>query len=942
MGRNAFRTTFTGGVCDLAPELLDETELTDCRNVYPVAGALEPVPRWRELTDQLPITEDRKLLSAVARPDGSTVLLYGSLDDGYTYQVLNPPTAVGGGYTLTARPPIDGWRRPVRERDALPGSGTLNAVGRMFGLSNQVITGYNQGSTTGTGFADVPDTGTLEATSAPDLRIVTLAGLSGGVWSAHIRNRAVLIVDELDSPGLFSLARNPATSVTIDGVTYQLESEDRAGGPGRGFLYVLAGTDASIFQSGRTYQVQVTFQDSTTIYPAEVRARPVAKEVHGAWTPRGTIFVNENKDDWPVVVAPPPPAPDDMEARDTFFNGAEVAPLERLDVRERGYDQSRIGVYNSRDRLFQTEAESNEDADYVVGNTPPEFTTNLVRWIAISCSVTFNKIRLKLSGDNRGVVGLIVTSRGSGYTSAPTVSLSGGGGTGAAVTARLLNGAVTALTVTSRGSGYTSAPTVSFSGGGGSGAAATASVGMTEATGRLYFLNEDAVLGSPVDLVRGPLVRGTSTAVRDATDNTLTFEVDWDSNTLGKTSTAAFKDEVDDPIPNATAGVGWIRAVVELEGDLTGLRLGERDREFDRDSVQLSHTQYLRVVCSNIAPHLVSYYRNRVVLAFEDTIQFSPYNQIARWEPAQEYFRQGGDRVTGLLAHDNFLAVFQRGAIYAVTGNSDENLGVETLANFSGTTTPASLATDAGFVFYSDVANRLSMLIRATDVRQVTRHVQARVDRIVGENGTLAAMVRADDSFLVLAHNGPTTGDGRSAFIINPDTLRQDQRTSQWRVSLFPIDLPDPLSEPVSLSWQTRERVPVVVVGRYIYSLDHPTEKMSNSWMRVPLYVGGDASAADVKRVTIKVSVDCDDPLTLRYYAAGAGYPPPPAGPVEVTFTAADVFRLRGVVMLTVPVCRDVVEIEVRCGRRVVKSLAMEYHVRESGIPATTARRGGN
>lgn len=63
---------------------------------------------------------------------------------------------------------------------------------------------------------------------------------------------------------------------------------------------------------------------------------------------------------------------------------------------------------------------------------------------------------------------------GSGYTSAPSVSFSGGAGTGAAGTAVIANGRVTGITITAGGSGYTSAPTIAFTGGGGTGAAATA------------------------------------------------------------------------------------------------------------------------------------------------------------------------------------------------------------------------------------------------------------------------------------------------------------------------------------------------------------------------------------------------------------------------------------------------------------------------------------
>ena len=65
---------------------------------------------------------------------------------------------------------------------------------------------------------------------------------------------------------------------------------------------------------------------------------------------------------------------------------------------------------------------------------------------------------------------------GSGYTSAPTVSFSGGGGSGATGTASVSNGLVTGVTITAGGSGYTSAPGISYSGGGGSGASGTVNI----------------------------------------------------------------------------------------------------------------------------------------------------------------------------------------------------------------------------------------------------------------------------------------------------------------------------------------------------------------------------------------------------------------------------------------------------------------------------------
>lgn len=72
---------------------------------------------------------------------------------------------------------------------------------------------------------------------------------------------------------------------------------------------------------------------------------------------------------------------------------------------------------------------------------------------------------------------ITVTNGGTGYTSAPTVSITGGGGTGATATATVAGGVVTGITMNTLGSGYTTAPTIAFTGGGGTGATGTAVLG---------------------------------------------------------------------------------------------------------------------------------------------------------------------------------------------------------------------------------------------------------------------------------------------------------------------------------------------------------------------------------------------------------------------------------------------------------------------------------
>ncbi|MFO0966754.1 MAG: LamG-like jellyroll fold domain-containing protein [Gemmataceae bacterium] len=84
-----------------------------------------------------------------------------------------------------------------------------------------------------------------------------------------------------------------------------------------------------------------------------------------------------------------------------------------------------------------------------------------------------------------GVTSVTITNGGSGYTSAPTVTFSAPPATGLAIStatglATITNGVVTSVTIINPGFGYTSTPpTITFSGGNGSGAAATATVAPT-------------------------------------------------------------------------------------------------------------------------------------------------------------------------------------------------------------------------------------------------------------------------------------------------------------------------------------------------------------------------------------------------------------------------------------------------------------------------------
>lgn len=113
---------------------------------------------------------------------------------------------------------------------------------------------------------------------------------------------------------------------------------------------------------------------------------------------------------------------------------------------------------------------------------------------------------------------LSLTSGGTGYTSAPTVAISGGGGTGATATAVIANGAVTGFNITDPGSGYTSTPTVALTGGSGTGAAAAAIVDnefdFQLPNTRTWFIFDGYVSDFPFDFAANTVVTTAATIQR--------------------------------------------------------------------------------------------------------------------------------------------------------------------------------------------------------------------------------------------------------------------------------------------------------------------------------------------------------------------------------------------------------------------------------------------
>ena len=85
---------------------------------------------------------------------------------------------------------------------------------------------------------------------------------------------------------------------------------------------------------------------------------------------------------------------------------------------------------------------------------------------------------------------ILVTNAGTGYTSAPTVTITGDG-TGATAEAVVVNGKIQSINITNRGIDYTRA-IISISGGNGYGAEATAEIDARQGTIRTVYYDSNA------------------------------------------------------------------------------------------------------------------------------------------------------------------------------------------------------------------------------------------------------------------------------------------------------------------------------------------------------------------------------------------------------------------------------------------------------------------
>jgi hypothetical protein len=138
--------------------------------------------------------------------------------------------------------------------------------------------------------------------------------------------------------------------------------------------------------------------------------------------------------------------------------------------------------------IFLISFQANANVVKTIGKTSADFTSLFEAIRAINNNtggLYVGSIELQIIDDvesntpalhfnnDKGVGSVQLINGGTGYTSAPTVTFSGGGGSGATAEAVVTDGVVAEITITAKGKDYSSAPTVTIEGGGGSGATGT-------------------------------------------------------------------------------------------------------------------------------------------------------------------------------------------------------------------------------------------------------------------------------------------------------------------------------------------------------------------------------------------------------------------------------------------------------------------------------------
>ena len=165
------------------------------------------------------------------------------------------------------------------------------------------------------------------------------------------------------------------------------------------------------------------------------------------------------------------------------------------------------------------------------------------------------------------VTGINIVNGGSGYTSVPTVSISGGGGSGAAGSA-ICRGPIDSINITNAGTQYTYEPTINLISG--SGAVAYPSIINGKIESIIVTFGGSAYFGPPDVIITGDGVGATAFATVDLSTNIVT-SITVSSKGIGYTAGAT---QVNIVYPGSGAVFQTRLTELSVNQAATGLELG--------------------------------------------------------------------------------------------------------------------------------------------------------------------------------------------------------------------------------------------------------------------------------------------------------------------------------------------------------------------------------
>ena len=254
-------------------------------------------------------------------------------------------------------------------------------------------------------------------------------------------------------------------------------------------------------------------------------------------------------------------------------------------------DPVRVSSENELVERFGKPADANADSFFTAANFL-SYTNNL---LVVRGDATGAKNAVSITTGS--VSGINLTTAGSGYTSAPTITLSApevDGGVQATATAQIVGGGVTTITLSAAGTGYTSVPSVNIvpaAGDTGTGAAATAvlsgagvtavnvgSAGSGYTTATVTF-SAPQVAGGTTATGTATIVAGEITAVvvtSAGSGYTSAPTISFSGDGVGATATATIGTSTITGINVTNAGSGYRTAptVTLVGGGGTGAVIG--------------------------------------------------------------------------------------------------------------------------------------------------------------------------------------------------------------------------------------------------------------------------------------------------------------------------------------------------------------------------------